>query len=365
MAEQGITVSFLPTPLAEAVLAEVLPPNLRLRALLTGGDRLRRRPAEGLPFELFNHYGPTEATVVATAGGVATAGERAPDLGAPIANTRVYLLDGWLRPVPLGVAGELCLAGEGLARGYRGRPDLTAESFIPDPFSAGERLYRTGDLARRLPSGAIEFLGRIDHQVKIRGHRIELGEVEAALAALPDVESCVAAVRPDEHGDDRLVAYVVAKPGGALDPAGLRSLLETGLPASMIPSVFVVLPELPLDPNGKIDRRALPEPSPSARAGFTPPRTPLEEEVARIWGEILGVGRIGIDDSFWELGGHSLLATRALARLADAFGVEVPLQTLFLAPTLGAFSTALGEAVLAAMSDDEIDSVLLEEEEVS
>ncbi|HEX3131785.1 MAG TPA: non-ribosomal peptide synthetase, partial [Thermoanaerobaculia bacterium] len=368
MAEHGITVSFLPTPLAEAVLSETLPAGLRLRALLTGGDRLRRRPAEGLPFVLVNHYGPTESTVVATAGPVAPAGERAPDLGQPIANTRVYILDRALRPVPFGVAGELCLAGEGLARGYRNRPDLTAERFVPDPFDLlgqGGRLYRTGDLARRRLSGEIEFLGRVDHQVKIRGNRIELGEVEASLAALPDVEACVAVARPDDRGEDRLVAYVVPKAGRSLDVPALRSLLEIRLPAAMIPAVFVVLPALPLDPNGKIDRRALPEPTAPVRADFTPPRTPLEEEVARIWCEILGAGRVGVDDSFWDLGGHSLLATRVLARLADTFGVDVPLQALFQAPTLGAFSTAVGQAVLGSLSEDEIRSVFDLEEEVS
>jgi amino acid adenylation domain-containing protein len=357
MAEREITVSFLPTPLAEAVLSETLPAGLCLRALLTGGDRLRRRPAEGLPFALVNHYGPTESTVVATAGRVGPAGERLPDIGAPIANTRVYILDRRLQPVPVGAPGELCLAGEGLARCYRGRPELTAERFVPDPFGRGERLYRTGDLARRLASGEIEFLGRIDHQVKIRGQRIELGEVEVALADLPDVEACVAVARPDALGENRLVAYVVPKPGGELDPAVLRNLLESRLPAAMIPAVFALLPELPLDPNGKIDRRALPEPAAPVRVS-TPPRTPLEEEVARIWCEVLGIERAGIEDSFWDLGGHSLLATRVLARLADTFGVEIPLQTLFLAPALGGFSTAVGEAVLAGLSDAEMVSLL-------
>jgi amino acid adenylation domain-containing protein len=359
MAEREITVSFLPTPLAEAVLSEAPPAGLGLRALLTGGDRLRRRPAKNLPFVLVNHYGPTESTVVATAGPVAPAGERLPDIGAPIANTRVYILDRWLQPVPVGVPGELCLAGEGLARGYRHRRELTAETFVPDPFGDGGRLYRTGDLARRLASGEIEFLGRFDHQVKIRGNRIELGEVEAALSALPGVEACVAMARPDALGENRLVAYVA----GSVETAVLRSLLEFRLPAVMIPSVFVVLPALPLDPNGKVDRRALPEPVASVQTASTPPRTPLEEEVARIWSEILGVERVGVEDSFWNLGGHSLLATRALARLADTFGVDVPLQALFLAPTLGGFSKTLGEAVLAGLSDAEMLS--LQEEEAS
>jgi acyl carrier protein len=299
---------------------------------------------------------------VATAGPVEPAGERAPDIGSPIANTRVYILDRWLQPVPAGVPGELCLAGEGLARGYRRRPELTAERFVPDPFAPpgqGARLYRTGDLARQLASGAIEFLGRIDHQVKIRGNRIELGEVEAALTLLSDVEAGVAAARPDSRGEDRLVAYVVPKPGSALDVPGLRSRLETRLQASMIPSVFVILPTLPLDPHGKIDRRALPEPELPER-DFTPPRTPLEEEVALIWCEVLGVDRIGIEDSFWELGGHSLLATRVLARIEAAFGVELPLQYLFTAPTLAGFTALLAQRVLTNEGEQEMEEAIAE-----
>ncbi len=363
LAEEGITGSFVPTPLAEAVLSEPMPAGLCLRVLLTGGDRLRERPAPDLPFALVNHYGPTECTVVATAGRVEPTGDRAPDIGFPIANSRVYILDRGLQLVPVGVAGELCLAGEGLARGYRFRPELTAESFVPDPFGAGARLYRTGDLARRMPGGEIEFQGRFDHQVKIRGFRIELGEVEAALAALPNVESCVVVVRADPSGGGRLVAYLVATSGDELDSAALRRVLETRLPAYMIPAAFVVLPALPLDPNGKIDRRALPEPSPSVQAdrGFIAPRTPLEEEVAQVWCEVLGLERVGVEDNFWDLGGHSLLATRVLARLADTFGVEIQLQALFLAPTLGGFAAAVGGSVLAGLSDHEWTSLMEDE----
>jgi amino acid adenylation domain-containing protein len=218
MAEHGITVAFLPTPLTEAVLAEPMPKGLALRSLLTGGDRLRRRPAPGLPFELVNHYGPTEATVVATAGRVSPEGERVPNIGAPIANTRVYLLDRGLRPMPVGVAGEICLAGEGLARGYRGRPDLTADRFVPDPFGEGRRIYRTGDLARWTAPGQIEFVGRVDHQVKIRGYRIELGEIETALGRHPEVREAVVLAL-----DGRLVAYVVTQ------ASDIRSFLAESL----------------------------------------------------------------------------------------------------------------------------------------
>src|SRR3954454_5932254 len=218
LAAERVTTAFLPTPLAEAVLeeAQTAPPRaLALRAVLTGGDRLLRRPSPDLPFVLVNHYGPTESTVVATAGTVTPTGVRPPDIGAAIANTQVHLLDRTLRPVPVGIPGELCIGGAGLARGYRKHPGLTAERFVPNPLGEGpgERLYRTGDLARWLPGGQIEFLGRIDHQVKIRGIRIELGGIESVLAAQPEVAAAVVEGREDATGDRRLVAYVVA-PGG-------------------------------------------------------------------------------------------------------------------------------------------------------
>ncbi|MFP5285681.1 MAG: non-ribosomal peptide synthetase, partial [Thermoanaerobaculia bacterium] len=294
MAEQGITVSFLPTPLAEAVLSEPLPEGLALRALLTGGDRLRRRPDPGLPFELVNHYGPTEATVVATAGRVSPEGDRPPEIGAPIANTRVYLLDRGLRPVPVGAAGEICLAGEGLARGYRGRPELTAKRFVPDPFGEGRRLSRTGDLARRTPSGGIEFVGRADHQVKIRGYRIELGEIEAALARHPAVREAVVLAL-----DGRLVTYVV---GEAQD---LPSFLAGLLPEPMVPSAWVSLDRLPLTPNGKVDRRALAGIAPvRGEEQAEPPRAGLETELAAVWTDLFGVS-VSRQDDFFALGGHS------------------------------------------------------------
>ncbi|MFL6197053.1 MAG: amino acid adenylation domain-containing protein, partial [Thermoanaerobaculia bacterium] len=303
MAEAGITVSFLPTPLAEAVLSEPMPEGLRLRALLTGGDRLLRRPAAGLPFAVINHYGPTEGTVVATAGLVAPDGERPPGIGSPIANTRVYLLDRRLQPVPAGVPGELCLAGEGLARGYRRRPGLTAERFVPDPLGDGRRLYRTGDLARRLPSGEIEFLGRFDHQVKIRGVRIELGEIEAALSSHPAVREVCVLARKDQ-ADARLVAYLVPSGEDAPSPSELRAFVRERLPEAMVPAAFVVLPALPLNPSGKVDRKALPAPE-ADRAeldrSYVEPRTELERRLAEMWRELLGIERVGVHDSFFEL----------------------------------------------------------------
>jgi hypothetical protein len=209
---------------------------------------------------------------------------------------------------------------------------------------AGERLYLTGDLARRLPSGEIEFLGRLDQQVKIRGFRIELGEIEAVLAAHPEVETAVVVFR-----DDRLVAYVVPAPEQAPDVAELRGFLALRLPAYMVPAAFVSLPVLPLTPNGKIDRRALPAPELSRSvAEPTPPRTPLEKEVAEVWREVLGVERVGVEDNFWELGGHSLLATKVLSRLCDSLGLDLPLQSLFETPTLEGFARNVGQHMLAS-----------------
>jgi amino acid adenylation domain-containing protein len=350
MAAEGVTVSFLPTPLAEAALDLAPPAGLALRVLLTGGDRLRRLPAPGLPFVLVNHYGPTENTVVATAAPVGPASPAPPPIGGPIANTRVHLVDRDLRRVPAGVAGELLVAGAGLARGYRGRPELTAESFVPDPWAEepGGRLYRTGDLARWLPDGQIEFLGRIDLQVKIRGYRIEPGEIEVVLAEHPAVREAVVAARPGAGGTT-LVAYVVpaGEPAAAAAPEALRAFLAAKLPDYMVPAAFVTLAELPLTPNGKVDLKALPEPDLRAVSGGEPaaPRTPLEELLAAIWAELIGVGEVGIHDNFFKLGGHSLIATRLLSRVRDAVNAEVPLAALFEAPTVAGLARAV-EATL-------------------
>ncbi len=377
MMEQAITAAFVSTAVTEEILAGTtgtLPRGLALRWLWTGGDRLVHRPAPDTPFAVANLYGPTECTVAATGSEVSPCGERTPEIGSPIANTRVYVLDRTLGPVPLGAPGELCLAGVGLARGYRGRLDLTAERFLPNPFGGrGERLYRTGDLVRWLPNGQIEYLGRIDSQVKIRGFRIEIGEVEAALGRQRGVEAAVVVARQDLPGGPRLVAYVV--PSAELSSDDLRRGLQQILPDVMIPSAFVFLEALPLTPNGKIDRKALPAPVlDAAGAAFVPPRTPLEEEVANVWRDVLKVEQVGLHDSFWNLGGHSLLATRVLSRIEAAFGIELPLQTLFTSPTLAAFAAAVGmralggeEDLAAAMaelddlSDDELRSLIEQE----
>jgi amino acid adenylation domain-containing protein len=356
LVSNAITISFLPTPLAESVLLLDWPSDVALRTLLTGGDKLHNYPLPKVPFELVNNYGPTENTVVTTSGSI-PAKERtdmAPPIGRPIANTQVYLLDNQLQPVPIGVPGELYIGGDGIARGYLNRPDLTDEKFIPNPFSnkLGSRLYKTDDLARYLPDGNIEFLGRIDNQVKIRGFRIELGEIEAALLQHLDVREAVVIVREDIPGDKRLVAYVVPKVEAVLEAAiptvgELRSFLLAKLPDYMVPGAFVFLEAMPLTPNGKIDRRALPAPDTSHREledNFVAPNTPTEEILAAIWAEVLGLQLVGINDNFFELGGHSLLATQIISRIREAFKIELPLRHLFEAPTIASLGHSIETA---------------------
>ncbi|HYG62862.1 MAG TPA: amino acid adenylation domain-containing protein, partial [Thermoanaerobaculia bacterium] len=336
---EEITIGFVSTPVAEALLPLPWPASTSLRVLLTGGDRLHRDPGP-LPFTLVNNYGPTESTVVATSGPVQARGPgRAPDIGQPIDGTRVLLLERELRLVPPGVAGEICIGGPGLARGYLGQPGLTAERFLPDPFTTdpGERLYRTGDLARHLPDGTIDFLGRIDFQVKIRGLRIELGEIEAALAAHPQVRDAAVLVREDRSGQPGLVVYLAAHSDAG--PEELRRWLRGRLPEAMVPPSFVLLESLPLTPNGKLDRKALAGIGPAREEGGGPetyvaPRTPAEEVLAGIFAEVLGQERVGIHDGFFELGGHSLLATQVVSRVRQAFGVELAIRELFEAPTV-------------------------------
>jgi amino acid adenylation domain-containing protein len=352
MVGEGITVSFLPTPLAEAVLPLEWRVDAPLRWLLTGGDALRVRPSGQLPFTLVNDYGPTECAVVATSGAVDLRGQGAPDIGGPIAGARIHVLDRALRPAPAGVPGELCIGGAGVGRGYGGRPALTAAAFVPDPFAPepGARMYRTGDRVRWRGNGRLEFLGRMDQQVKVRGYRIELGEVEAALLARPGVREAAAVVHATASGDRRIVAYVVADAG---DAAPLRDALRAELPDYMVPSAIVPLHALPLTANGKLDRRALPAPDLGVD-GYVAPRTPAEEVLAGIWAEVLSVPRVGVHDGFFDLGGHSLLATRVVSRVREAFGVELPLRALFEAPTVAALAERVagraGGAVLPPVS---------------
>ncbi|HEX4959375.1 MAG TPA: non-ribosomal peptide synthase/polyketide synthase, partial [Thermoanaerobaculia bacterium] len=346
--ERGVTTMFITTALFNQLVREAPQGLTGLRNLLFGGEacdpRLVRQGLEkGSPQRLLHVYGPTESTTFATWHQVTAlpASASTVPIGKPLANTTAFVMDGGLRPVPVGVPGELLLGGDGLAQGYWRRPELTAERFIASPFGpAGSRLYRTGDLVRWLPGGALEFLGRIDQQVKLRGFRIEPGEIEAALAAHPVVSAAVVKVWEPVPGDRRLAVWVVGKDGNAPDGKALRAFLEERLPAYMVPSAFVALPDLPLTPNGKVDRRALPDPVATdlgSEAGVAP-RTAEEEILAGIWCEVLGAAGVGIHDDFFALGGHSLLATQVQSRAREAFAVELPLRSLFERPTVAALA---------------------------
>jgi amino acid adenylation domain-containing protein/non-ribosomal peptide synthase protein (TIGR01720 family) len=339
-----ISICFVPTPLAEELLSLEWPPNPPLRIMLTGGDKLHKYPSPSIPFKFVNNYGPTENSVVSTSGLIGPNGQEtlsSPSIGRPIANTQAYIFDQHLQPVPIGVPGELHVSGDGLARGYLNRPDLTEEKFILNPCSnepgacpepsRRARLYKTGDLARYLPNGEIEFLGRIDHQVKIRGFRIELGEIESVLTQHPHIREAVVIAREDTPGNKRLVAYVVQAKGEGqkANTTELREYLKKTLPEYMIPSAFVMLESIPLTPNGKVDRRALPVPDRSGlEEGYVMPRTPAEKLLAGIWAEVLGLNQVGIHDNFFELGGDSILSIQIIARARKA-GLQLNPSHLF------------------------------------
>ncbi|HEY1271032.1 MAG TPA: amino acid adenylation domain-containing protein, partial [Terriglobales bacterium] len=349
LADHQITISFLPTPLAEACLELPWPEHTCLRALLTGGDRLHRPPRQGLPFRLFNNYGPTENTVVTTWCEVPPAdGDwNSPPIGRPIDNVQTYVLDRFAQPVPIGIPGELHIGGASLARGYLRRPELTAEKFIPNPRGqlSPSRLYKTGDRVRYRLDGNLEFLGRIDQQVKIRGFRIELGEIETVLRSHPEIRDLAVIVREDTLAQPRLVAYIVPQVGSAPDHAGLAHFLKAKLPAYMIPSAFVAVAALPLTPNGKVDYRALPAPASSRpEAEAAAERTAAQEVIAGIWMDVLRCGPVTLHDNFFELGGHSLLATQVISRLRQAFKVDLPLRAMFESPTLAQLAAAVESA---------------------
>jgi amino acid adenylation domain-containing protein len=329
-------------------LLDTLPGELpALRSLTVGGEACSAATAArwSRDHALFNCYAPTEATIYSLTARCAPGVEQAPPLGRPIAGARALLLDADLRPVPLGAVGEIYVGGDGVARGYHDRPDLTAERFVPDPWSGwrgepGARLYRTGDLGRYRPDGSLEFAGRNDTQVKLRGFRIELGEVETALARHPAVERAVAVVREDVPGDRRLVAYAVTQ----AEPAELRAFLKERLPEFMVPSAVVPLKELPLTPTGKPDRKALPAPEggrEASAAAYAPPRNELERAIAGIWREVLHVERVGSGDNFFDLGGHSLLLAQVQTRLSAVLGRELALLDLFKHPTVGSLAAHL------------------------
>jgi amino acid adenylation domain-containing protein len=350
--EHSVTMSFLPTPLAERVLNLDWPERIPLRTLLTGGDRLRTNKDASLPFALVNNYGPTECTVVATSGEVQSKDDSSsePSIGRPIANTNVYVVNEWLEPAPVGTTGELVIGGAGVARGYHDQPNMTAEQFTPDPFTGkeGSRVYRTGDVVRWRRNGELEFICRKDGQIKVRGYRVELGEVEAALEQHDSIKQSVVAVREGERGDGRLVGYLVPVGGQTLALNELREYLAGKLPHYMVPTAFVILDELPLTANGKIDHKALPLPDGSQLFGereYVEPGNPTEQIIANIWAEVLGLDRVGANDNFFELGGHSLLATQVISRVRESFKIELPLRTLFESPEV----RALAEKIAATM----------------
>ncbi|AMO95406.1 D-alanine--poly(phosphoribitol) ligase, subunit 1 [Collimonas fungivorans] len=333
-----------------------------LQDLITAGEQLRITPAIRRMFarhgqaRLHNHYGPTESHVVSAhiLEGPAEAWEDLPPIGRPIGNSRIYLLDAHRQPVPLGLAGEIYIGGVQVARGYLQQPELTAERFIDNSFVAGERLYKTGDLGLWREDGSIEYLGRNDFQVKIRGFRIELGEIEAQLSRIEGIRETVVIAREDSPGDKRLVAYLVAEPGvSPLDPAELREQLKAQLPEYMVPAAYVMLASLPLTPNGKLDRKALPAPEGDAfiQRAYEAPQGEIEQALAQIWSELLGVERIGRHDHFFELGGHSLLAIRLISQLRQRLDIELPLAVLFAHPQLAELALEVAEAGQNTLSD--------------
>ncbi|QRO01039.1 amino acid adenylation domain-containing protein [Archangium violaceum] len=347
-------LKIVPTHLAALLSSPGAERLLPRKRLVLGGDisdwsLVEKVHALAPECAVFNHYGPTETTVGVLAHpverGVRVPGSASVPLGRPLGNVRLYVLDAQGELVPQGVPGELFVGGASVGRGYLGRPDLTAERFVPDPFGQepGARLYRTGDKVRWLSEGRIEFLGRVDHQLKIRGYRVELGEVEASLATYPAVEDCVVVAREDVPGDKRLVAYAVARSGMTVEPEAMRAYLKEKLPEYMVPSAFVPLEALPLTPNGKVDRKSLPAPERgrSEEDAFIAPRTDTEQLLASIWMELLRLERVGVKDDFFELGGHSLLATQVVSRIHVTFEVELAVIDLFEAPTLGALAARI------------------------
>ncbi|MBZ5723309.1 MAG: amino acid adenylation domain-containing protein [Acidobacteriia bacterium] len=346
------------TPATWRLLFESGWPGDRKLKVLVGGEALSRELARDLASscgEVWNMYGPTETTIWSAVYRVAGHDDKLVPIGKPIANTTFYILDGQRRPVAVGEEGELHIGGEGLARGYFERPELTAEKFVPDPFRSqpGARMYRTGDLARYRPDGNVEFLGRLDHQVKIRGFRIELGEIESVLEQHPAVRQAVVVAREDTPGDKRLVAYVVPDTERAVTPGGLRSHARKQLPDYMAPSAFVQLATLPLTPNGKVDRKALPAPKLSdfeIDPNYVAPRDATERRLVELWEEVLGIRPVGVTTSFFDLGGRSILAARLFMKITRAFGKDLPLATLFQAPTVEQLAQELRPQSRAAYS---------------
>jgi acyl carrier protein len=293
-------------------------------------------------------------------------GQRVP-IGRPIDNTQVYLLDAYLQPVPVGVHGEIYVGGAGLARGYLNRDDLTAERFIPSPFRQGEVLFKTGDLGRYLPDGSIEYLGRRDHQVKIRGFRVELGEIESRIKEAEAVGNCVVVLREDRPGDSRLVAYYVEREGQSVEISDMRRHLQANLPEYMVPQHFVELESIPLTPNGKVDRKALPKPETdgASEQGYVAPRSETEQKIAAVWQEVLNREKVGVHDDFFELGGHSLLATQVMSRVNRLFNIQLPLLRFLEAKTIENLSEVIDIDLWNSETLQELGVAGAEEREIS
>ena len=376
--KHGISPLWLTASLFNTVIDEAPETLLGISQLLIGGEALSvahvRRALELLPdTEIINGYGPTESTTFTCCYPIPrkiSKTLRSIPIGRPIGNTEVYLLDSYLQPVPIGVHGELYIGGDGLARGYLHGTELTAEKFLPNPFSdePGARLYKTGDFARYLHDGNIEFLGRGDHQIKIRGFRVELGEIEVALRRHPAVQETFILATEDKPGDKRLVAYIV--PEGKYSPTTgeLRGFLQKKLPDYMLPSYFVLLDTFPLTPNSKVDRGSRPTPDtarPEIEKAFVAPRSPIEEIMAGIWAELLALERVGVHDNFFDLGGHSLLATQVISRLSRAFQIELPLRILFEAPTIAELAVNIGQRKIEQTDGQLLEQTLAELNQLS
>jgi len=362
LSAEKISITFVATPMAEQMLLLDWPADCALRILLTGADTLHRRPPAGLPFTLVNNYGPTEATVVATSGAVSPSGGCScpPTIGRAIDNTQIHILDEKMQPVGAGEAGEIYISGAGVARGYRNNPVLTAEKFIRSPLSnSSVRLYKTGDRGRFLANGEIEFLGRLDDQLKIRGFRVEPNEIVSALNAIDDVQASAVKVEPDHAGSNRLIAYLVLAPEAQVSAAELREALSKQLPDYMVPALFVRMEALPLTASGKVNLSGLPAPTGANALSddkFVGPRTSVEKRLATILKPLLHIDRVSVKDNFFLLGGHSLMGTQLITKISESFGVELSLFSLFDHPTLEEMSLEVEKLILAkveAMSEEE------------